>query len=48
MALFIYLWLRWVFVAVPRLSLVALNGGYPIVAMLRLPVAVVLGFLELR
>ena len=26
--LFIYLWLRWVFIAAPRLSLVAAVGGY--------------------
>ena len=26
--LFIYFWLRWVFVAVRRLSLVAVSGGY--------------------
>ena len=25
---FIYFWLRWVFVAAPRLSLVAASGGY--------------------
>ena len=28
MYLFIYFWLRWVFVAARRLSLVALSGGY--------------------
>ena len=26
--LFIYFWLRWVFVAAPGLSLVAVSGGY--------------------
>ena len=25
---FIYFWLRWVFIAVPRLSLLAASGGY--------------------
>ena len=28
--LFIYLWLRWIFVAAHRLSLVAAKGGYSV------------------
>ena len=31
MYLFIYLWLRWVFVATHGLSLVAASGGYSVV-----------------
>ena len=31
--LFIYLWLPWVFVAVRGLSLVAVSGGYSVVAV---------------
>ena len=33
MALFIYLWLRWVFVAVPRLSLTTDSEGYSLVGV---------------
>ena len=37
---FIYFWLRWVFVAVRGLSLVAVRGGYSFVAVHRLLIAV--------
>ena len=37
--LFIYLWLRWVFVAVRGLSLVVVSGGYSSVAVHRLLIA---------
>ena len=37
---FIYFWLHWVFVAVHRLSLVAASGGYFLVAVLGLLIAV--------
>ena len=38
--LFIYLWLRWVFVAACGLSLVATSEGYSFVAVHRLLIAV--------
>ena len=38
--LFIYFWLRWVFIGVHGLSLVAVSGGYSFVVVRRLLVAV--------
>ena len=38
--LFIYLWLCWIFVAVRRLSLVAVSGGYSFIAVRGLLIAV--------
>ena len=37
---FIYIWLRWVFVAARGLSLVAVSGGYSFLAVHRLLIAV--------
>ena len=35
-----YFWLRWVFVAMHRLSLVAVSGGYALIAVRQLLTAV--------
>ena len=38
--IYLFIWLRWVFVAVCGLSLVVVSGGYPFVAVRRLLIVV--------